>query len=240
MPSGAQILDVLMARFGQRTDAALRAATLLEMNMVVQVTYGRNMTSPPWFLLWKIYFNTTANNDWVSLNDNKIFPGDVWAGILGNYLSGDFMGFDPEGSYVRIKDPNSTAADPYVMMQKKNFAIASRLPGANALGMPEVFDVFGGGLTLRPIPDKVYMLEVKGYWEGDTEILDVTDNPGLPWLKYAPDVIMAAAGLEVAAKHLQDQHLASQFGAELKVALARLQSQNERYYEVLTEYGEKQ
>ena len=51
---------------------------------------------------------------------------------------------------------------------------------------------------------------------------------------------MAAAGLEVAAKHLQDRNLASQFGAELKVALARLQSQNERHYEVLTEYGEKQ
>ena len=240
MPSGAQILDVLMARFGQRTDAALRTATLLEMNMVVQVTYGRNMTSPPWFLFTQIYFDTTPENDWVSLKDNKIFLGGTWAGVLGNILFGDFLGFDPDRSYVRIKDPDSTAADPYVMMHKKNFVIASQLPGANAFGMPEVFDSFGEGITLRPIPDKIYRLEVKGYWAGHTEILDTTDNSGLPWLKYAPDVIMAAAGLEVAAKHLQDQHLASQFGAELKVALARLQSQNERYYEVLTEYGEKQ
>jgi len=86
-----------------------------------------------------------------------------------------------------------------------------------ASGLPTKYAVVGRYVRLHPTPDAAYNMSML-YYSRDTRLSEVEKNA---WLTYAPDLLVAKAGLQV-ARFLRDMNAVALFKEDLAVAAARL------------------
>jgi hypothetical protein len=77
----------------------------------------------------------------------------------------------------------------------------------------------GSQFYIFPTPDAAYTLHLR-YYAADTSM--IIDNVETKWLKHASDLVIAAAGKELAEKHMQNETLATRYGNDLAKAWTRL------------------
>lgn len=86
-------------------------------------------------------------------------------------------------------------------------------------GQPQRYCISHGYFHLFPAPDQTYTLQMRYYAR---DVLMSLADVETRWLKFAGDVVMAAIGKEMSAKHLQNPTLAASFTADLATAWTRL------------------
>ena len=87
-------------------------------------------------------------------------------------------------------------------------------------GQPRAYALVGEYFMLRPVPDAVYTIRMKGYIADSL----LTTNIENKWLKYAAEWITAETAGRVATFHIRDLELAQVF-------LASIPGFKERVYE---------
>lgn len=194
--TGAQILDLLMFRLGNRTDAALRAGCLLELQSVQKELEGNAFL--PWFLkVDDTSVSTTVSQEYASLPTNFLRLDDDWGGV---YIDDD----------SEIDQWRELTREPFANMK-------SRFRDSSATA-PLRFDILADRIYLRPIPDAVYNLRFVGY-AADATIAD-DGNTNL-WLTHASDWLLALTGLRIAGYSMMNPELATMFGRDVEVAKQR-------------------
>jgi hypothetical protein len=77
--------------------------------------------------------------------------------------------------------------------------------------------LLGGSIRLFPTPDEVYLLTLRYYANATALSLNIKNS----WLTYAPGLLVARAGLQV-ARFLRDPGGVALFAEDLKLAQALL------------------
>lgn len=203
--TGAEALDLLMSRYGQRSDSNVRAISLLEMKLAQATKLERDPAARPWFLLTDdaTTYTTTASVEYVACS-----------GIVG--IPDDMGG-------VFVYDSNVADPDKWVELIRHDYNYLRQMSGANAEAIPEAYDLLNEKLYFRPIPDATYTLRVVAFVAG---ALPADDAVETTWLRLAPDLLIAATGMEVAGKHLRDDALKALFTEEYMLARRRLMVEN--------------
>lgn len=198
--TGAQALDILMSRLGSRTDAALRAALLLEINYKMREL--ERMPFLPWFLQDEdSTVVTTANVEYAS-------------------VPADFLRFDDDWGGVFYQDTAISGPDQWVELTRTPYPTMKQKHSEDEAGnTPQLFDIIRQRIYLRPIPDGVYTLRFLGYF-ADTAIAD--DETTNQWLTEGFDWLLAETGFKVASLQMQHAELAKVFAAELQRAQKRV------------------
>ena len=87
----------------------------------------------------------------------------------------------------------------------------------------------GAQFFIFPTPDAAYTLHLR-YYGADTSM--VVDNVETKWLKHASDLVIAAAGKELAEKHIQNDALALKYENDLAKAWTRLLNKHTAMQEI--------
>lgn len=87
----------------------------------------------------------------------------------------------------------------------------------------------GAQFFIFPTPDAAYTLHLR-YYGADTSM--VVDNVETKWLKHASDLVIAAAGKELAEKHIQNDALAVKYENDLVKAWTRLLNKHTAMQEI--------
>jgi hypothetical protein len=205
--TGAEALDLLMSRYGQRSDSNVRAISLSEMKLAQATKLERDPAARPWFLLSDdtTTYSTTGSVEYVSCPN--------------------LIGLPDEIGGVFVYDSSVTEPDKWVELVRKDYNYLRVMSGANAKAIPEAYDILNEKLYLRPIPDATYLLRVIGYIADTLPTDGAVENS---WLRLSPDLLIAATGMEVAGKHLRDDALKALFMEEYMLARRRLMTENDQ------------
>jgi hypothetical protein len=191
-----QILNLLMQRLGNRTEADLRASCVLEM-ILAQQTKLENGAITPWFLAKDSSGLVTAASQ-----RSVTVPTD----FIREFQEMPLYLVDSSGTRQKLL--------------KKSWEELVDIYGLEATGQPLQYALVGGAFQMFPLPLQVYSLELKyAAKQGD-----VADDAGSEntWCKWAPDLVIAVTGEVVAAQYLQNMEMAGGFAAMEAVALRRL------------------
>lgn len=199
--TGAQALDLLLARCGDRgSETALRAVALLEMNMA-QVTLLEQGAFLPWFLV-----DTTLVATPPTLT-------------IGNRSLAQPTGFlrECDDFPLYIVDPTTSAK---TELKKYDFDDLVRVDGYDTSGKPDGYALVGTNLLMSMLPDQAYQI-IFPYFKSEPAIVD-SSAPENKWLSNAPDLVIATTGTVIAAQHLQNAEMASNFASLQTIAYKRL------------------
>jgi len=191
--TGAQALNLLMARLGNRTQAALRTNILLELQLV-QDNFFEKLKFLPWFLqedYTNAGFVTVASTEYVAVPTGHLRIDDEWGALY--YL-----------------DTTATTPDQWKEIKKAAYNDFKAKLAASVIGKPVYFDIIGTRIYMRPIPDAAYALRILHY-KKDTAIAD--DANSNLWLTYAQNWIIGEAGFVAASLHVKDSDAAQFFMA---------------------------
>lgn len=193
--TGAAALTLLMSRLGNRTETDLRALCLSEMIMAQQ-TLVEGGDFLPWFTLKdSVGLVTVAATRQVAVPADFIRENDEHPLF---YVASD-------GKYYKL--------------DKMELEEAMQKWGATADGAPSDYCLIGSNYEIFPLPDDVYSLAEKYHY---SQALPADDSSETTWLKWAPDLMIAAAGFNIATLHLQDPEMGTVFAAQIAQANARL------------------
>ena len=129
----------------------------------------------------------------------------------GFLMEDDYAGFwviGTDGVYNRIKKKD------YDTMRGSEFHDEN--------GLPEAYSLQGSTFYFWPTPDIAYSLQLN-YYVADTVLSSNVTNQ---WLTYAPGLLIAETGLEI-AKSFRDDEAIKYFGSARNEALRRLWNQDE-------------
>jgi hypothetical protein len=193
-------VSLIAARMGQRTD--LNAAILLEMALTIQTKLEETAMMTPWFLLYRDgTLLSVVGDDLVSLPSDFIVPAEDRA--LQVYDATALRWLTLEKMTYEDLDAKHVDAEPT---------------------QPTAYAIDGVSLVLRPVPDAAYSLRLR-YFRHDP--LTIATNIETNWLKYAPDLVIAATCAEVARGQIHDMPLAQSFSTEILGAWNRVKILNE-------------
>jgi hypothetical protein len=197
----SKILDMLMQRLGNRTETALRASCVLEMQMVQEVRLEGGAVLP-WFLI-----KDTDPATFVTVsNDRRVA------------VPTDFVRETQQPLYL-INDQGKRKK-----LFKKNWDDMVENIGLEATGEPNSYDLIGDNFQLFPIPLKVYILDRKYYARQATPADSDTLENG--WMKWTPDLLLAETGMVMAAQYIQNMEMAGAFAGMVAAAQSRLSMMN--------------
>lgn len=180
--TGAEAIDLLVARLQNRlNDSNLRNSLLLEMKLAQEMTLERG-TFKPWFMWTDDTASLTTTTD-----------------VETVALPADFVGFPEEAGGLWVLDTSITTPDQWVPLKRRDFQTMKEKYAESETDMPEQWDMVGGNIYLRPIPDTTYSLRIL-YEAKQTAPADAATTNN--WLTYAPDWLIAETGLAVMAMHL--------------------------------------
>ena len=199
MMIGSEALSTLKYRLSRMTAGSADLDTWIyaELNLA----QNRLQAAPelPWFLLTEEAYQE------VQYGEERVM------------LPEDFLR-ETETDNLQIED---TETANIVDITKTQYDDARRRYGED-LGMPQVYVLSGNYYRLRPIPDKTtYRLWMTYFAKAET----VTSAVESSWLKYMPDLLMAEAGIIIAAGLRNEQALAL-FSGIRKTELNRLVVEN--------------
>lgn len=194
--TGAQALDMLMFRFGNRSAAALRANTLAEMIYVqTMLELGGEL---PWFII----------------GVEETFP--VIAKRREVLVSDTFLR-EVEEIPVYILD---TAGNRHEVIKKDYYELANWWTMEATSELPENYALVGLNINLFPMPLLNTSLKIRVYQKQVPPTDDASEDD--LWLRYAPDLLLALTGEQVAMKLLKDPELTQAFLLDKTAAFARL------------------
>jgi hypothetical protein len=195
---GIQILNLLMARLGNRTEPELRALCLLEMQLA-QETIMEGGPVLPWFIVTEeATVLTTPQERRVEVPEDFIREVDQEKPLM----------YRPASEADKVLD-------------KKSFEEAMTWYGSNSEGPPEVYAMRGDYFMIFPKPDAAYTLVLPGYYARQTAPADSTAEN--KWQKWASDLCIATAGKQIAEKHIKDDTgLGMMFEKDIALAYDRL------------------
>lgn len=164
-----EAVTIVARRLGNRTD--LNSAIIAEMQLA-QSTFEHHWPSDtyPWFLLTESA-STSTNTD-----DERV------------QLPSDFIQEVEEAALWIQQDDGS-----YLEMCKYDLDTLRRAEPAS--GRPRKYAVLGQYIHFWPVPDSTYA--IKMIYVAEDTVLD--SNVENKWLKYAPELLIAATGLRMAA-----------------------------------------
>ena len=210
-------LNLVMSRLGGRTDAALRSICLLEMQLLQTRLEGS--PTKPWFL-----FNRP------STYEDGVTPIETVFGGGSLPLPANFLDLDEDERAVYLFDKSTGLSVNLNNVSARlprdtllNAELALRSPGSPSI--PQVYNVINGRLFFRPLPDKVYIVQIPGYY-ADVVIADSASSEN-KWLLWFPDLMIAGTVFEVATKHTRDAEIAAIAKADYDTAYRRLQIDTE-------------
>jgi hypothetical protein len=187
--------DDVITLLGYRLESRtdLGERIMLEMRLV-QSTILEEHEWLPWFLESELAEASTTAGEWrVPVPD-------------------DFL-MEMEPAALWITDETGTRRE----LKKMDMDVAAaRYSGS---GCPQVYALQGNYFYLFPTPDQAFPLQML-YYARDTDM--AAENVETNWLKYAPDLVIACVGREVAEKHIQNDALAASFAADIVPAWLRL------------------
>jgi hypothetical protein len=196
--TGQALLNLLMVRLGNRTDATLRANCLTELNLA-QETMLEGGSWLPWFLLSSEQtLSVSAGNAEVSLPTG-------------------FLRFSDEHPLYILDDENKR----HRLTQWDRSYLESKYEIDDASDLPLEFCLERDKIYLFPTPTVARSIKMKCYLR-DTVLTDTTQSNN--WSTEAPDWLLAVTGEVVALQHLSDQELAAGFVAMQQRALQRVQT----------------
>jgi hypothetical protein len=193
-------IALVASRVGQRTD--LNTAIQLEMSLVIVTKLEENPAITPWFL-------RTTKSDLVTVADVDTVA-----------LPADFI-VQQEDRALQYYDE---AGAKWVNLKKMLYEFLDQKYEDAAHAAPAAYNIDGLLIALRPVPDAIYTLRLR-YYQHDP--LVVANNVETLWLKYAPDLVIAATCATVAKGQLHDMELAASFDSEIAGAWRRLSVLNE-------------
>ena len=148
--TGQEALNLLMSRLGSRTDAALRATLLLEINAMQRELEAMPML--PWFLKGDdTSVSTTPGQEYAQLPTTFLRVDDDWGGVYWQNVADS----SPDNWLELTRTPYPT--------------MKARYREDTSANSPERFDILADRIYIRPIPDGVYPLRFVGYFS-DTVI----------------------------------------------------------------------
>jgi hypothetical protein len=134
--------------------------------------------------------------------------------------STSLVGLDPQ--FLQEYEPGSVWMKPspttVKLLQKLSFDIGMNRRGT---GMPTHYDLIGDQLHVFPVPDQTYELIIRYYGKDERLHGDIENK----FLQYAPDLLIARAGLNI-AKYAEPSML-QVFQMDEQEAHARLVAENE-------------
>ena len=188
-----QLIKILAWRLGDRTDMNPRA--LAELDYVQEVVLEQNAWTP-WFL------------------EKPLVDVQIQVGESSFPLPADYLG-EIDDAVVRLVDPNTAGI---LFCQKEAVEDLSRFVATAEA--PYAFSVGLESVQLSSPVATTYNVEWR--YAAKDALMSAAPDETL-WLKYAPDLVLAALGVELAGKHLQNAGLVALFQADLTTAWARLQ-----------------
>lgn len=196
--TGQDALTLLMSRLGDRTRPELRAICLLEMRLA-QETVLEGAPFLPWFLI------TEEATTLTTANERRIV------------MPTDFIRQVDEEKPLYYRDSEGVDHE----MEKKAYDELVSWYGSAATGVPEAYSLRGNYFLLFPKPSAVYTLVLPGYYAHQPPISDTVDEN--QWLKWAADLVMAHAGVQVGEKHIQlEADKVAGFKQDIVIATDRL------------------
>lgn len=166
---------------------------MLEMRLV-QSTILEEHEWLPWFLESELAEASTTSGEW-----RVPVPEDF------------LMEMEPAALWITDADG--------VRKELKKMDMDVAAERYSGTGCPQVYALHGNYFYLFPTPDQAFPLQML-YYARDTDM--AAENVETNWLKYAPDLVIACVGREVAEKHIQNGALAASFAADIVPAWLRL------------------
>lgn len=195
-----KILDLLMARLGNKTSPALRANCLVEMSLI-QETDLEGAELLPWFLIGEGAIAVTVPGE-----RRLMLPSDFIREIEDDNL---YL-VNEDGTYTDIRK---------VGYDEGRFEL-----GLNPeQGPPTLYSVRGNYILLRPTPDAEYSIRFPSYYARQPLPVDATDDQNA-WFRWVPDLLLAKTGVIIAGEYLKDTELVTLFGAQQQRAVKRLEN----------------
>lgn len=207
--NGETAIGLLILRLGNRKNADIAERINLEMSLS-QETLCEELHLYPWFLR---YTNTVvpfiAGESKILLPDNFIAFDDDWGGLF-------------------VLDPTLTSPVKYRKLRRITSDDYWNKYAYDEVGIPThyMIDVstgtgvgMGTEITLTPTPDIDYACKIQYIGK---DIATPASNTENRWLKYAPDLLIAHAGYQLASKHFMDDTRAISFSKDIVVATERL------------------
>lgn len=200
--TGAQALNLLMARLGNRTNTTLRANCLLEMNLVQSATLEGGPLLP-WFLI------TTDATLALSV------------GVRELTLPTNFLRELDEGGRIEIKNSDLE----WKTMTKGEYQeLLVHWEEETTSELPLDYALLGTQIAVFPLPEVASPIRMRYLGTGATIADDAVETV---WLKYAADLVIAETGIIVASKHVrEDPQKVKEFRDDRDKAYARLLAAN--------------
>jgi hypothetical protein len=189
--TGAQALNLIMARLGNRTGTTLRANILLEMQLA-QDNFTEKLKFMPWFLR-----EDYTNAGFVTVD-----------GVETVAVPASHLRIDDEWGALFYQDTTITSTDQWMPIRKDAYLAFKDKEFEAVDGKPQYFDILGTLIYLRPYPDAAYPLRILHY-KKDTALTD-DSNTNL-WLTYAQNWLIGEAGFVAASLHVKDDAAAQYF-----------------------------
>lgn len=194
-------VSLIASRMGQRTD--LNDAIILEMGLVITTKLEENAVITPWFLL------TESATSALTIDEERLAVPD------------DFIVEDEENPIFVL----DTESNKYLPLKKIGYDEMVWKYKDSENTIPSVYAITGLYFTLRPLPNAAYAVKLRYY--GKDPVLVSDGNVENRWLKYAPDLVIAATCAAVARGQIHDVPLAESFNGEIAGAWTRLKILNE-------------
>lgn len=179
--TGAKILDLLMARLGNKTEPEFRTLCLLEMQLAqeTQLEGGPNL---PWFLEATDVLQTTISAREIALPDDFIREVDEDRSFT--YTTSD-------GSVIKLEKKGYDELFEQYHMEE---------------GAPTSYALLGNSIAVFPLADDAYTIQLPAYYAREAPPEDnATENA---WLKWAGDLVIATTGEVMLIQHLQSENMA--------------------------------
>lgn len=190
----AEQINLLMNRLGRRTDTALRATALDEINVAINAAEYGNFQ--PWFLKTTGTIVTVADTESYALPTGFLREDD-----------------DEELSFL-------DGTDPYFLKKHLKEKLTKSNLGAET-DRPTHYAIWGEQIHLSPVPDAVYTITIP-YAAATTAITDTATATTNKWLLFARNWILGDAGVQIAGFNLQNQRLAAIFASSAKASRAQV------------------
>lgn len=195
--TGQQLFDLLMGRLGDRAEPALRATCVLEAQLVQQ-TELEGGAFLPWFLV------------------SRSQTGTLSVGAREHVVPTGFIRELDEESALLVTNP----AGNEITLIKKPYDELRRWHGLEATAdVPENYCLSGSHFLIFPLPNLALATRYRCY-KGATLLND--DGVETSWSRYAPDLLLAHTGYNVATKHLAWPEKAAEFKDDKSTAMGRL------------------
>lgn len=193
-----EVVSLLARRLNNRTDIDTDIVT--EMQIVQATALEQNGRFLPWFL------TTEQALELTDVGENRVrIPDDFLSEI--------------EGQRIWIQNPTTLE---WLLLSKDDETTLDEYYGT-ATGLPEKYALAGDHFTLFPVPDDNYSIRLR-YAAKATSLSTNIENS---WLQYAPDLLIAYVGRNLARTLLQNPELAAQFDAQIQPSWDRLLAMHE-------------